>query len=211
MNGFVLAGGQSTRMGRDKALLELNGRPLAALAVEKMRALGLDASICGVRPDLARFARVISDNFPQSGPVAGIEAGLTVSEADFNLFLPVDAPLVPIEFLHWMIARAKRSGAVATIPVATGLPQPLCAVYSQRLLAGLRAAILVGHRKMMMAVREAAASLGERVDLFTVESVAPALPAGAWPMKPALRDWFLNANTPEEFARLKQGQESRIA
>lgn len=204
MNGFVLAGGQSTRMGRDKALLELDGRPLVALAVEKLRALGLDAKICGARPavaaELAQFAEVIPDNFAQSGPVAGIEAGLVAGGSPLSLFLAVDMPLVPVKFLRWLMERAETSTAVATIPVAGGREQPLCAVYSRRLLEGLRASIAAGHLKMMTAVAEAATTLSERVDLFQVESVAAGLAAGVWPVDPLLRDWFLNANTPEEWA-----------
>jgi molybdenum cofactor guanylyltransferase len=206
VNAFVLAGGQSTRMGRDKALLELNGRALVALAVEKLRGLGLQTRICGTRADaaaeLARFAELIPDQFAGCGPLAGIEAGLSVGDAALSLFLAVDIPLVPAEFLYWMMERAETSGAAATIAVASGMPQPLCAVYSRRLLEGLRAAIAAGHLKMMTAVTQAAEALGERVDLFQLESVASGLAAGIWPMDPPLRNWFLNANTPEEWARV---------
>lgn len=189
-------------MGRDKALLELDGRPLVALALEKLRALGLEPRVCGARPELARFGEGVPDNFAGCGPVAGIEAGLAASDEELNLFLAVDVPLLPVKFLRWMMERAETSGAAATIPVTGGLPQPLCAVYSRRLLDGLRVAMAVGHRKMMTAVTEAAAALGERVDLFAVESVAAALAAGAWPARPVLREWFRNANTPEEWADL---------
>jgi molybdopterin-guanine dinucleotide biosynthesis protein A len=195
-------------MGRDKALLELNGRPLAALAVEKLRSLGLETRICGARPDaaaeLARFGEVIPDSFAGCGPVAGMEAGLAVGGFPLSLFLAVDMPLVPVEFLRWMMARAETSGAVATIPVAGGREQPLCAVYSRRLLEGLRTAITAGHLKTMRAIEEAAAALGERIDLFQVESVAASLPPGVWPTSPPLRDWFQNANTPEEWARVSE-------
>jgi len=194
-------------MGRDKALLEVNGQPLIALALEKLRALKLDPKICGVSPDstaqLARFAQVIPDNFPGCGPVAGIESGLAANDAPVSLFLAVDMPLVPVEFLRWMMERAETSGAVATIPVSGGRDQPLCGIYSRRLLDGLRRSIAAGRLKMMTAVEEAAAALGERVDCFQVESVAAGLAAGIWPVDPPLRDWFLNANTPEEWARVK--------
>lgn len=200
-------------MGRDKALLELDGQPLVSLALEKLRALGLDAKICGARPgivsELMPLAEVIPDNFPGSGPVAGIEAGLAAGDAPLSLFLAVDMPLVPAEFLGWTMERAEISGAVATIPVAGGREQPLCAIYSRKLLDGLRAAIAAGHLKTLTAVTEAAAALEARVDLFQVESVAAALPPGVWPASPPMRDWFLNANTPEEFARLPGGAERR--
>lgn len=207
MNGFVLAGGQSTRMGSDKALLELGGQPLVVQALEKLGALRLDPKICGANPssaaEFARFAQVIPDNFAGCGPVAGIEAGLAASASDLNVFLAVDIPLVPVEFLLWMVERAETSGAVATIPVAGGVPQPLCAVYSRRLLDGLRTSIAAGDLKMMRAVAGATEAVRERLDLFQVESAAAALPVAAWPADPPLRHWFLNANTPGEFARVK--------
>lgn len=211
MNGFVLAGGQSRRMGRDKALLELGGRPLAALALEKLRGLGLEARICGARPEsaaeLARFGEVLPDNVAQCGPLAGIEAGLAAGSEELSLFLAVDMPLMPAAFLRWMMDRAEASGAVATIPQAGGLAQPLCAVYSRRLLDGLRKALGDGHLRMMRAVEEAAAGLGERVDGFAVESVASALRTGAWPTEGPPREWFRNANTPEEWAWVKREAE----
>lgn len=191
-------------MGRDKALLELGGRPLAELAVEKLRGLGLEVRICGAAPGFAepltRFAEVVADRVAGSGPLAGIEAGLAAGDGQQALFMAVDTPLVPAEFLRWMMERAERSGAVATIPVAGGMPQPLCAVYSGVLRAGLRRAIEAGHLKMMRAVSEAAAELGERVDRFDVENVAAALAEGLWPAQPPFRDWFRNLNTPEEWA-----------
>lgn len=200
MNAFVLAGGQSTRMGRDKALLELDGQPLITLAVERLRALRFTPRICGSRPDLARFAEVIPDNVADSGPLGGIEAALAASDSELNLFLPVDAPLIPMEFLRWMMERATASNAVATIPVAAGREQPLSAVYSRRLLPGLRAAMAARRLKMMTAVREAAASLREAIDLFAVEEVEPALAEGVWPEEPPLCDWFLNVNAPADLA-----------
>jgi molybdopterin-guanine dinucleotide biosynthesis protein A len=109
VNAFVLAGGQSARMGRDKTLLEINGRPLVEHALDLLRNLDLNPRICGSRPDLARFAPVVPDNFPRSGPLAGIEAALAVSDTELNLFVPVDLPGLRREFLHWMLTRAERS------------------------------------------------------------------------------------------------------
>ena len=198
MQAFVLAGGRSTRMGRDKALVELDGRPLIELAVGRLRALGLSPRICGSRPDLARYAEVLADHFPDSGPLGGIESALAASDSELNLFLPVDAPLIAVDFLRWLMERATASGAVATIPAAGGREQPLSAIYSRRLLPGLRAAMAAGHLKTITAVREAAASLGEGVDLFAVEEVEAALLPGTWPEEPPVCDWFLNVNAPAD-------------
>lgn len=204
MNGFVLAGGQSTRMGRDKALLPLDGRPLIEPMLDKVRRLGLRARICGSRPDLARFAEVLPDNFAQAGPLAGIEAALTISDTEQNLFVPVDLPGLPREFLLWLMARAASSQAVATIPRCGDRFQPLCAVYSRRLVEGLRGSLTAGRRKVMDAVLASASALGAPIDAFDVECVAAAGPAG-WPERPLLREWFRNANTPGDFEALRAG------
>ena len=206
MNGFVLAGGASSRMGRDKALLEVAGRPLIVLAIEKLQAPGFVPRICGSRPDLARFAETIPDNFAGCGPLGGVEAALSVSDSDQNLFLPVDVPELPVAFLRWMARRAETSGAVATIPRFGGRPQPLCAVYSRRLLPGLRAALTAGDFKIMAAIPAAAAAAGEGIDTFDVEAVAAALIPDSWPASPPLARWFRNVNTPEDYEQLRAEQ-----
>lgn len=202
MNAFVLAGGQSTRMGRDKALLDSDGRPLVEHMLDLLRGFGLAPRICGSRPDLARFSLVVPDNFSQSGPLAGIEAALAASDSGLNLFVPVDLPQLPPEFLRWLMARAETSHAVATIPRYAGRPQPLCAVYSRRLLPGLRRSLAAGNLKVMVAIRESAVALGEPLDEFDVESVAASGPA-AWHLDPPLQDWFRNINTPADYESLR--------
>jgi molybdenum cofactor guanylyltransferase len=197
MNGFILAGGLSSRMGSDKALLEIDGRPLIAHALDLLSAVTPAPRICGSRPDLAPFADVIPDNFPNSGPLGGIEAALSASTTDLNLFLPVDLPNLPIEFLRVLVARAEDSNAVATIPTLAGLPQPLTAIYSRRLLPGLRAALAAGDYKVKTAITTAAAALNAPVDLFSVEPLAPN------PEGPNPEQWFRNLNTPSDLELLR--------
>ncbi len=189
-------------MGCDKALLEIGGRPLVEHMLELLRGLGLNARICGSRPDLARFAEVVPDNFPLCGPLGGIEAALAGSQTELNLFVPVDAPGLPGAFLQWMMERAESSQAVATIPHFQDRPQPLCAIYSRRLRPGLGRLLAAGNYKVMTAVREAAAALGEGVDEFSVEAVAAAMRFGEWPSHLTMASWFRNLNSPEEYASL---------
>lgn len=205
MKAFVLAGGQSSRMGRDKATLSLGGRPLVVHALEKLRALGFSPQIVigqsGSRPDLAVFAPVIADNYAGLGPLGGIEAALSASDAALNLFLPVDLPLLPVEFLRWMVDRAQQTQALATIPFVQDRPQPLCAVYSRELAPIARAALAAGDAKVMRVVRQASSALHLPLDSFDVETVAAALAFSAgWPRRPVYQ-WFDNLNTPEDFER----------
>lgn len=203
MNAFVLAGGASSRMGRDKALLEIDGRPLIEMAVTLLCGLGLNPRICGSRPDLARFAPIVPDNHPGCGPLAGIEAALSASGSDLNLFIPVDLPSLPPQFLRWMIDRASGTNAVATIPLLAARPQPLCAIYSRRLLHGIHEALAAGQYKMMTAITHAAAALREPLDAFEVESLAAALIPETWPDDPPIHSWFRNVNTPADYELLR--------
>jgi molybdopterin-guanine dinucleotide biosynthesis protein A len=203
VNAFVLAGGQSTRMGRDKALLPFAGRALVEHMLDRLRSLDLEPCICGSRPDLARFAQVIPDETAHRGPLSGLCAALAVSDSDLNLFVPVDLPMIPPGFLRWLRARAETSQALATIPRYGGRPQPLCAVYSRRLREGLHNFLAEGNFKVMTAIQGSVASLGEPIDAFDVESVASTSPAG-WPQDALLTNWFRNVNTLADYDALRQ-------
>lgn len=195
MNAFILAGGQSTRMGRDKALLEFHGRPLIVHAIAKLRALGFAPRVAGSRPDLTNYAPVIPDNHPGSGPLGGIEAALSASDSNLNLFLPIDLPLLPLEFLRWMTARARQTSALATIPCLQDHPQPLCGIYHCALLPHAQSALAVGDRKVMRVVENAAAASRSKLDRFDIETIAACLDFSA--TLPVHR-WFQNLNTPAD-------------
>jgi molybdopterin-guanine dinucleotide biosynthesis protein A len=194
--GWVLAGGRSLRMGRDKAGVELCGKPLLSHMLEKLWALGVRARVAGLREPVDGIAGdVVADAHPDCGPLSGIETALSKSEAALVLVLGVDLPLLETEFLRWMLRRAETSGAMATIPRLLGEPQPLCAVYRRELRRGVTDALDAGDYKVMVAV-ERALSSGE-VDCFDVERVAA---SGAWRSRRAPHWQFMNCNTPEEMA-----------
>jgi molybdopterin-guanine dinucleotide biosynthesis protein A len=204
--GFVLAGGRSTRMGQDKALLSLAGRSLLDRALDKLRALPLAGAprIAAARSDLSAHAAVIADLHPGCGPLSGIEAALTASARPLNVFLPVDIPLLPANFLLWMLQRAETTGAVMTVPRVNGWPQPLCAVYHRDLLGHITASLRAGDYKVMPVVMAAAGahSSSHPMDIFDVELVSSANSEllALSPLPP--HRWFLNCNTPVDMARI---------
>jgi molybdopterin-guanine dinucleotide biosynthesis protein A len=183
-------------MGVDKALLHYAGRTLIERAVELLKAAGLESHIVGARPDLAAYAPVIEDLHAVCGPLGGIEAALASSNSEWNLFLPVDLPLLPTVFVAYLMERARITGASATIPTLGGRPEPLCAVYRRELLAGIRESLESGNYKVIHAIENAAAPL--ETDIFSVEAVAAT--RDDWPMQPPLRRWFQNLNTPADLA-----------
>ena len=129
MTAFVLAGGQSTRMGCDKALMEVDGQKLIERMLSIARAMDPDARIVGNREKFKRYAEVVEDEFSGCGPLAGIHAALHSSRTELNLILAVDMPFVQPEFLHYLAGQAVASGATVTVPQVEGGWQPLCAVY----------------------------------------------------------------------------------
>lgn len=194
-------------MGQDKALLLLHGRPLIEYALEKLRALNFSPRIVGSRPDLAAYAPIIPDTHPHAGPLGGIQAALAVTDEEQNLFLPVDLPLLPVQFIRWLIERAELTRALATIPHLLGRPQPLCAVYSNALLPHLNAALAAGEAKVMLAVERAALATGARIDSFDAEVLAA---SQFWAQPLPLHRWFLNLNTPADLENSALEQSARI-
>lgn len=127
---FVLAGGKSTRMGKDKALVVFEGRTLLDRALETARKVSPDVRIAGDLEKYAAFAPCIPDVYPQCGPLSGINAALRSTHTDFNVMLAVDLPFVTGELLQFLLDRARVAAtAVVTIPRADHGLQPLCAVY----------------------------------------------------------------------------------
>jgi molybdopterin-guanine dinucleotide biosynthesis protein A len=198
--GFVLAGGRSSRMGQDKAQLQLAGQSLVTLALDKLRSLPLAAPprIAGAASDLSSHADVLPDLHPGCGPLSGIEAALAATTRPLNIFLPVDTPLFPAGFLAWMLHRAEITGAYITIPCIAGRPQPLCAVYHRDLLSHVTASLLGGNYKVITVMSAA----GERqaIDLFAIERVTSANPELLDSSPLPLYRWFHNCNTPEDIA-----------
>ncbi len=192
LRAFILAGGQSSRMGRDKARLTFQGQTLLDHAFTKLTNVGFTAAIAGLRTPTHPF---LPDTFPKSGPLGGIEAALSSLAGEPSqpvLFTAVDLPLLSADFLRALYDRANRTGALATIPLAQGRPQPLCAVYRSSFAPGLRVALAGGDRKVMRVVHALA---GASLDTPRVEALAP---LHGW----EAHRWFTNLNTPEDYAWL---------
>ena len=129
LNAFVLAGGKSTRMGTDKAFVELNGQTLLQRALDRVEAVGRGLWILGSRDKFESYGRVVEDEFPDHGPLGGIHAALRASDQELNLILAVDMPFVESRFLEYLAKCARDTAALVAAPRAEGRWQPLCAVY----------------------------------------------------------------------------------
>ena len=198
--GFVLAGGESRRMGRDKALVEFGGEPLVARAIGIMREAGLEPRIAGARATLDVFAPVIADAEPGRGPLGGICAALAACAEQWAVFLPVDLPLLPASLIAYLLRRAQVTQSAITLASVGGFAQTFPAVVDRAVLPALEAELDAGSLGAFAALHAATAALGQRVQTVAVEYAAQAgqaahpegLPAGLW---------FLNVNSPAELRR----------
>jgi molybdenum cofactor guanylyltransferase len=151
--GIILAGGQSRRMGTDKALLRLtpDSPRLIELAVNTLAPLTASIIISANTPDKYAWLNlpVVPDNFPGCGPLAGLEATLSITPTTWNFALACDMPQVQPSLLSYLWERAQTSSVVAVVPLdRAGLPQPLCAIYNQAALPYIRTQLKSGNFKL---------------------------------------------------------------
>ena len=133
LSAFVLAGGKSSRMGTDKAFLQLNGETLLDRALQVAATITENVRIVGDQHKFGAFHyAVIPDVYRDRGPLGGIHAALCTTNSNLNLVLALDMPLVSGEFLVFLVNQARQSGATITVPNAGGGLQPLCAVYRKQ-------------------------------------------------------------------------------
>jgi len=182
--GFVLTGGLSSRMGRDKALLPFHGGSLAGFVARLVAQAAGSAALVGSTQRHAMLGYpVIGDRYPGQGPLSGILTALEATAADWNLIVACDMPRLTVPFLAGLLDAAAGSEADALLPAgAPGLLEPLCAVYHRRALGGLAAAFHGGTRKITVALDSV------RVTVLPVTEITH----------------FQNVNTAEEWATRDQ-------
>jgi molybdopterin-guanine dinucleotide biosynthesis protein A len=196
VTAFVLAGGKSTRMGADKAFLELGGRTLLARTLELARSVAPEVRIVGgVSAKFAPFSNTVEDVYRDRGPLGGIHAALATSKTELNLMLAVDLPFVEARLLEYLIAQARASGAVVTVPRAAGGLQPLCAVYRREFAAVAARSLQKGQNKIdALFAQVETRVLGEK------EIASLGLP----------ETMFQNLNTPDDWSAADQRLKARL-
>lgn len=175
-----MAGGRSSRMGRDKALLRFRGMPLAEAVARAVEGAAGSAVLVG-NPTLATSLSypVIPDLYPGEGPLGGILTALHHTAAEWNLVAACDMPELTSAFLARLLDAAAESDAEVLMPLGRGgLPEPLCAVYRLSARDQVQAAFDAGARKVTAAL----------AGLRTFHLAVPDLKQ------------FQNVNTPEDWA-----------
>jgi molybdopterin-guanine dinucleotide biosynthesis protein A len=128
VQGFILVGGASQRMGRDKALLDFGGQPMLERIAGELSAVASAVSLVGARQLNPSFENV-PDVHQQWGALGGIHAALAAARTDWAAVVACDLPFVTSELFERLATFANnRTDAVVPIQ-ADGRPQPVCALY----------------------------------------------------------------------------------
>lgn len=180
INAIILAGGQSRRMGRDKGLVSLNGKPMIQHVIDKAQSITHQVMIIANQPGYQNFGdTVYPDLIPDKGPLGGIYTGLHYSQTEYNLVLSCDIPLVPVSFLKSLVNYRGKNQAY--IPVHEKQQQPLCAVYKKEIWVQMKSSIEAGELSVRKFLEKIDTTFIE-ISNFEIEH----------------ENWFANLNTPKD-------------
>lgn len=190
-SGIVLAGGRSSRLGQDKALLPLpGGRSLIAHVVARLAPLVSEVVV--VATDGERLgplpARLVPDVFPDGGALGGIYAGLAAAREEHSLVVACDMPLLNLPLLRHLLA-LPRDFDVLLPRLADGQVEPLHAVYSKACLEPIRRQLAAGRHRIISFLGDVRVRYVEEAELRRLD--------------PELRSFF-NVNTPADLAALSR-------
>ena len=193
-SGLILAGGLSSRMGREKGLIELGGRPIVLRVVDRLSDL-VDEIVVATSPAndaayrdvLPASVRTVADRAPNQGPLGGWQSGLPALRGDFVAIAPCDAPLYAPALGRLLLERAR--GHDGAVPFLAGRFEPLHGVYArERLQGAVERCIAAGRMRPIHTYAHLDVVRVEEADIrgadLSLES-------------------FMSANTPEELEVLR--------
>jgi molybdopterin-guanine dinucleotide biosynthesis protein A len=183
--GVILAGGKSSRFGKNKALSILKNRPLIEFPASVMTDLFDDLLLVTGTPEEYRFLGwpTTSDIYRDSGPLAGIHAAIKAANRSKIFVSGCDMPFLDKELITYLCEKA--SGHDAVIPRTVRGLEPLHAVYSRNLLQAIEEALENGIRKIHQFLADANIREVSEAEILAVTGNL---------------DSFRNVNTPEDLS-----------
>jgi molybdopterin-guanine dinucleotide biosynthesis protein A len=197
ITGIILAGGQSSRMGRDKALLPLTGMQSATFVAhlatqlhstcQEVLLVVRDADqASSYAAQLPATVRIVADRISNIGPLMGLYSGLAAIHTPQAFVIAVDMPLLQPALLEYLLAQCADDTII--VPIIAGTPQVLLAIYPRSILPLIEARLAAGRRD-------------PRSLLQIAPHIHPVDEAQLRLRDPQLRSFAL-INTPEEFAAI---------
>lgn len=188
----IQAGGESSRMGQDKALVPFLGASLIQRVAERLAGLGAELIVTTNRPEDYAFlpARLAPDLLPGRGALGGLYTALSAASQPLTAVVACDMPFVSASLLSALRDRLVETGSDAAIPRSPEGLEPFHAVYRrERCLPLVKASLESGLRRVDSWFAQA------QIEYFTPEEVLPYDLRGVA---------FFNVNTPADLQRAEQ-------
>ncbi|MEA2524126.1 MAG: molybdenum cofactor guanylyltransferase [Thermomicrobiales bacterium] len=199
ISAAVLAGGRSSRMGADKALLSLepDGRRLAEVVVGLLKSVSDDVFLVSApRPEYSAFGvPVYADRYGESGPLGGIASAVAQARHEFCLVVSCDMPFLNTNLVRWMAGKPRRYDVL--VPQLQGesrqgsglVFQTMHAIYGKSCLPAMERALAEGRWRT--------------VSFFEDVEVEAIVEDDVRKLDPELRSFF-SVNTPEALATARE-------
>ena len=152
VSGIVLAGGQSRRFGRDKAVEPFQGQPLIERVIRGVSQLTDETVVVvgdqarGDALPLLPGIGIAPDIYPGGGSLGGIFTGLSVARMPWGLVVGCDMPFINLELMRYLLSLSE--GADAVVPVVAGRPEPTHALYSKECLGPIEGFLKAGELRI---------------------------------------------------------------
>ena len=195
VTGVILAGGQSRRMGQNKALMRLGNEPLIVHVIRQMESVTDELLLITNEPDLYTSLKlpICPDILPDMGALGGLHAGLSYAANSTVICVGCDMPLLQSNLLSHLVALLGPYDAVVPCVQAVDRPSPvfqtLSAVYSKRCLPVIDEMLAVDELRVH--------ALYDRIDARIVQP-------HEWRKFDPRGLSFFNINTPEDFEKAEK-------
>ncbi|MFN3939113.1 MAG: molybdenum cofactor guanylyltransferase [Chitinophagales bacterium] len=183
-NAIIIAGGQSTRMGRDKGLMEWNGIPLVKYVIEAVKPIAKNILIITGNPLYKRFGlETIPDLLSGLGPAGGIYTALHRTQTETNVIVSCDVPKLQTHTLSFLLRQ--HGNYEISVPKIDEHIEPLVGIYEKRCV-----------EKWNMLIEQNELALHKMITHFHLQKINMHLCEGFNAME------FYNVNTQEAFSKL---------
>ena len=193
--GYVQAGGGSTRFGRDKALVELQGKTMLARTTELLSSVCEEVKIVAASGKYSQSpVGLVEDRWPGEGPLGGILSALLetrkiANEPMWSLIVSCDMPFLSSGFLGLLKEHAFSSGAKVVVPESENGLEPLCACWRSDAAPEIQTTFEAGLRKVSEAMK--------RLPMEVLD-------AEVWKRFDSDQRLFWNMNTPADFEEARR-------
>jgi molybdenum cofactor guanylyltransferase len=187
MTGIILAGGKSSRMGRNKAFLEFEGQTLIERSLRVLRSVFSEIIISSNSPELYdRYGeKIVEDIYLDQGPLGGLHACLNEAKYDFSFFVACDMPFLNAEVIRFLAGM--KGEAAIIVPEVDGGLHPLHAFYHKSCLPVIEKKLEAKSLKLTNIFQECSIRIVQEYEFKNFSQV---------------RQVFKNINTPQEWTEL---------